>query len=98
MSDLSRIVKAYDVRGTVPDQVNPEVVRAIGAAMVQTLRAGGENVDRIVVAYDMRDSSPALADAFGEGARAEGADVVNAGLGSTDLMYYASGSLDMPGA
>ncbi len=72
MSDLSRIVKAYDVRGTVPDQMNDDVARAIGAAFVQTLRAAGENADRIVVAHDMRDSSPGLSAAFGEGARAEG--------------------------
>ena len=46
----------------------------------------------------MRDSSPGLAAAFGEGARGEGADVVDAGLASTDLLYFASGSLDIPGA
>jgi phosphomannomutase len=98
MSDLTAIVKAYDVRGTVPDQLNEDVARAIGAAFVQTLRAGGENADTIVIAYDMRDSSPGLSNAFGEGARAEGANVIKAGLGSTDLLYYASGSLDLPGA
>jgi phosphomannomutase len=98
VSDLSRIVKAYDVRGTVPDQLNPDVTRAIGAAFVQTLRAGGEPVERIVTAYDMRESSPALAEAFADGARGEGADVVAAGLGSTDMLYYASGALDLPGA
>ena len=98
MSDLGRIVKAYDVRGTVPDQLNADIARAIGAAMVQTLRAGGERVDQIVMAHDMRDSSPGLAAAFAEGAQAEGVDLIDAGLGSTDLLYYASGSLDMPGA
>jgi phosphomannomutase len=98
MSDLTAIVKAYDVRGTVPDQLNEDVARAVGAAFVQTLRAGGENADTIVIAYDMRDSSPGLSDAFGEGARAEGANVIKAGLGSTDMLYYASGSLDLPGA
>ncbi len=98
MPDLTAIVKAYDVRGTVPDQVNPEVARAVGAAFVQMLRAGGENADRIVVAHDMRDSSPGLAAAFGEGARTEGSDVVEAGLGSTDMLYFASGRLNLPGA
>src|SRR5262245_17340636 len=96
MSDLSTIVKAYDVRGTVPDQVNADVARAIGAAFVQALRAGGENADAIVIAHDMRDTSPGLATAFGEGARAEGTDVIEAGLGSTDLLYFASGYLDRP--
>src|SRR5689334_210345 len=82
MSDLAAIVKAYDVRGTVPDQVNEDVTRALGAAFVQTLRAGGDAAERIVVAHDMRETSPGLARAFAEGARAEGADVVFAGLGS----------------
>jgi phosphomannomutase len=98
MPDLSAIVKAYDVRGTVPDQLNPDVARAIGAAFVQALRAGGALADRIVTARDMRDSSPGLAAAFAEGARAEGADVVETGLGSTDMLYFASGWLDLPGA
>lgn len=98
MSDLARIVKAYDVRGTVPDQLNTDVARAIGAAMVQTLRAGGEQADTVVIAYDMRESSPLLADAFAEGVRRAGADVIRAGLGSTDLLYFAAGSLDLPGA
>ncbi|HLL66251.1 MAG TPA: phosphomannomutase/phosphoglucomutase [Micromonosporaceae bacterium] len=98
MSDLSRIIKAYDVRGTVPDQLNDAVARAIGAAFVQTLRATGPDVERIVTAYDMRESSPALAAAFAEGARSEGVDVVQTGLASTDLLYYASGALDLPGA
>jgi len=98
MSDLTAIVKAYDVRGIVPDQVNADVTRAIGAAFVQTLRAGGEQADRIVIAHDMRESSPGLATAFGEGARAEGADVVEAGLGSTDMLYFATGALAIPGA
>jgi phosphomannomutase len=98
MSDLTAIVKAYDVRGTVPDQVNSGVARAIGAAFVETLRAGGDTVDRVVLAHDMRESSPGLAAAFGEGVRTAGVNVVEAGLGSTDLLYFASGRLDLPGA
>ncbi len=98
MSDLSRIVKAYDVRGTVPDQLNEAVAEAIGRAFVQTLRGSGETADRVVTAHDMRESGPALATAFATGARSEGADVIEAGLGSTDLLYFASGSLDLPGA
>ncbi|GAA1807684.1 phosphomannomutase/phosphoglucomutase [Luedemannella flava] len=98
MADLSAIVKAYDVRGTVPDQLNEDVARAIGAAFVQTLAAGGEAVDTIVIAYDMRASSPGLAAAFSAGARGEGANVIMAGLGSTDLLYFASGKLGLPGA
>ena len=63
MSDLCRIVKAYDVRGIVPDQLNETVAEALGAAFAQTLRVGGER-GPIVVAHDMRESSPALAAAF----------------------------------
>jgi phosphomannomutase len=98
MSDLSAIVKAYDVRGIVPDQLNEQVAEALGAAFVATLRAREERADTVVIAYDMRDSSPGLATAFAAGVTGAGADVIDAGLGSTDLLYFASGSLDLPGA
>lgn len=98
MSDLSRIVKAYDVRGTVPDQLNETVARAIGAAFVRTLRENGDKADRVVVAHDMRESSPGLATAFAQGANAAGATVEFAGLASTDMLYYAAGARDLPGA
>jgi phosphomannomutase len=91
--DLARIVKAYDIRGVVPDELDEDVARSIGAAFVRFLGA-----TTIVTAYDMRESSPGLARAFAEGASSQGADVVEAGLGSTDLLYFASGSLDVPGA
>ncbi|HEX5493363.1 MAG TPA: phosphomannomutase/phosphoglucomutase [Mycobacteriales bacterium] len=93
MSDLSRIVKAYDVRGVVPDELDAGVARAVGAAFVRLTGA-----ERIVTAHDMRESSPALAAAFTEGATGQGADVVRAGLGSTDMLYFASGRLGVPGA
>jgi phosphomannomutase len=95
---LDRIVKAYDVRGTVPDQLNEDVARALGTAFILALREAGEPAGTMVLAYDMRESSPGLAAAFAEGARAAGAGVIDAGLGSTDLLYYGSGSLDLPGA
>jgi phosphomannomutase len=98
VSDLSKIVKAYDVRGTVPDQLNERVTRALGAAFVEMLRESGDAADRIVVAHDMRDSGPALVAAFIAGANAAGASVVDTGLGSTDQLYYASGVLNLPGA
>ena len=94
--ELSRFVKAYDVRGTVPDQLGPEVARAFGAAFVRVLGRQAP-VPAIVIGYDMRPSSPGLADAFAEGAAGEGADVVMAGLGSTDMLYFAAGLLDLPG-
>ncbi|MDQ1700202.1 MAG: phosphomannomutase [Frankiaceae bacterium] len=93
MPDLARIVKAYDIRGIVPDELDESLAHDIGAAFVRVVGAG-----QIVTAHDMRDSSPGLARAFAEGATAQGADVVEAGLGSTDLLYYASGSLGVPGA
>jgi phosphomannomutase len=93
MPDLSSIVKAYDVRGVVPDELDEDVARAIGAAFVRLTGA-----PMIVTAYDMRPSSPGLAAAFAAGATSQGADVVEAGLGSTDLLYFASGRLDAPGA
>jgi len=91
--DLTEIVKAYDVRGTVPDQLSDRVARAFGAAFARVVGA-----ERIVVAHDMRTSSPELVAAFAAGATSQGADVVDAGLGPTDMLYYASGALDLPGA
>ena len=91
--NLSSIVKAYDIRGVVPDQLDEQVARAVGAAFARVTGA-----ERIVTARDMRASSAPLSAAFAEGVTAQGADVLEAGLGSTDLLYFASGSLDLPGA
>jgi phosphomannomutase len=98
LSDLSKIVKAYDVRGTVPDQFNESVARALGTAFVEMLRESGDDADQIVIAHDMRESGPGLSAAFGRGANAAGAGVVSIGLASTDELYYASGALGLPGA
>jgi len=91
--DLKQIVKAYDVRGVVPEQWDESLSRAFGAAFVQVTRASA-----IVVGHDMRPSSPGLTRAFAEGAAAQGADVTEIGLCSTDQLYFASGKLDLPGA
>jgi phosphomannomutase len=91
--DLKQIVKAYDVRGVVPDQWDADLSRAFGAAFVQVIGA-----EAVVVGHDMRPSSPGLARAFAEGAASRGADVVEIGLCSTDQLYFASGKLDLPGA
>ncbi|MEV5824309.1 phosphomannomutase/phosphoglucomutase [Spirillospora sp. NPDC052242] len=93
MGDLAKIFKAYDIRGVVPDELDPAIAEAAGAAFVRVTGASA-----IVTAHDMRESSVPLAEAFARGATAQGADVIEAGLGSTDLLYYASGSLDLPGA
>jgi phosphomannomutase len=93
VADYPKIFKAYDIRGVVPDEFDEQAAEAIGAAFARLTGAAA-----VVTAHDMRTSSPLLARAFGRGAAAQGADVISAGLGSTDLLYYASGSLDIPGA
>ncbi|MFF7414334.1 phosphomannomutase/phosphoglucomutase [Streptomyces lydicus] len=93
MTDLSQIVKAYDVRGVVPDQWDESLAELFGAAFVEVTGA-----DAIVTGHDMRPSSPGLSGAFARGAAARGADVTEIGLCSTDELYYASGALGMPGA
>src|SRR5690349_6234800 len=92
-SDLNAFFKAYDVRGTVPDQINEDLVRRVGNAFVAVIGA-----EPIVVGYDMRPSSPGLARAFAEGATEAGADVTLIGLASTDGLYFASGYLGRAGA
>ncbi|MEU3297745.1 phosphomannomutase/phosphoglucomutase [Streptomyces longwoodensis] len=92
-ADLSQIVKAYDVRGVVPDQWDESLAELFGAAFAQVTGARA-----IVVGHDMRPSSPGLAAAFARGAAARGVDVTGIGLCSTDQLYYASGALDVPGA
>lgn len=91
--DLSEIVKAYDIRGVVDEQLDADVVREIGAAFTRLV--GGPAV---VVGHDMRDSSPGLAAAFAEGVTGQGVDVISIGLASTDMLYFASGTLELPGA
>ncbi|WP_030194126.1 phosphomannomutase/phosphoglucomutase [Streptomyces sp. NRRL S-87] len=92
-ADLSQIIKAYDVRGVVPDQWDETLAELFGAAFVQVTQATA-----IVIGHDMRPSSPGLAAAFGRGAAARGADVTEIGLCSTDQLYFASGHLGLPGA
>jgi phosphomannomutase len=97
LSDLSSIIKAYDVRGVVPDQWDEDVARAIGSAFAEFVHAE-TGATAVVTAHDMRDSSVPLSRAFAEGVLARGVDVVEAGLGSTDMLYFAAGSLGLPGA
>ena len=93
MPNLDAVVKAYDVRGTVPDQFDEALARAFGVAFAKFTKATS-----VVVAHDMRPSGPALVTAFEDGVTSCGASVVNLGLASTDLLYYASGSMNVPGA
>ncbi len=89
--DLGAIFKAYDVRGTYPDQLDEAVAAAVGRAFARQ-----QGTARIVVGRDMRPSGPSLVDAFSDGARSVGAEVVDIGVVSTDLLYFASGHLDAP--
>ncbi|WP_028046854.1 phosphomannomutase/phosphoglucomutase [Cellulomonas sp. URHE0023] len=97
--DLSALIKAYDVRGVVPEELNPAVARAIGAAFADVVVIPeSEGRARVVIGNDMRPSGPELVAAFAEGLSLRGVDVVRIGLASTDGLYYASGALDIPGA
>jgi len=93
MDQLDSVFKAYDIRAVVPDVLNAELARKVGAAF-----AGFAGAARIVVGNDMRRSGPELVAAFADGVTAAGVDVVLLGLVSTDELYYASGVLDSPGA
>ncbi|WP_328427235.1 phosphomannomutase/phosphoglucomutase [Streptomyces sp. NBC_00443] len=92
-ADLSQLVKAYDVRGVVPDQWDESLAELFGAAFVRVTGASA-----IVIGHDMRPSSPGLSRAFARGAATQGVDVTEIGLCSTDQLYYASGALNLPGA
>jgi phosphomannomutase len=96
VADLGAIVKAYDIRGVVGEQLDAPTVRDLGAAMAALVR--GEGALGVVIGHDMRDSSPELAAAFAEGVTGQGLDVVSIGLASTDMLYFASGTLGLPGA
>jgi phosphomannomutase len=89
----SKIFKAYDIRGVVPDELDEAVAETVGGAFARLTEAPS-----IAIMHDMRTSSPLLAEAFARGACAQGADVIAGGLGSTEMLYYASGSLGVPGA
>ncbi|MBE3074610.1 MAG: phosphomannomutase/phosphoglucomutase, partial [Actinobacteria bacterium] len=90
-------IKAYDVRGLVPQQLNDAVAFSIGSAFARVV-ARPDGATAIVIGHDMRQSSPGLSRAFAAGVAAQGLDVMLIGLCSTDGLYYASGALDMPGA
>ncbi|MGC7097169.1 phosphomannomutase/phosphoglucomutase [Amycolatopsis lurida] len=96
MSDLSGIVKAYDIRGVVGEQLNADLVRDFGAAFALLVKLDVPTA--VVIGHDMRESSPGLAAAFADGVTSQGLDVINIGLASTDQLYFASGSLNLPGA
>lgn len=92
---VQRVIKAYDVRGLVGEEIDEAFVRDVGAAFARLVRDGAAQV---VIGHDMRESSPTLSEAFADGVLAQGLDVVRIGLASTDQLYFASGLLDCPGA
>jgi phosphomannomutase len=94
---LAQVFKAYDIRGVVPEQFDATVAQAVGSAFVPVANVM-EGSGTVVLGYDMRPSSPELARAFAAGVTMAGADVVDIGLASTDLLYFASGRFDLPGA
>ena len=104
MASLEQIFKAYDVRGVVPDQLDARLAYAIGGAFAQFAGRdgsggpGGSGSNTVLVARDMRPSGVELTQAFTKGVTDQGVDVVDLGLASTDLLYFASGRLDAPGA
>ncbi len=90
---LDRIVKAYDIRGTTPDEMNDDVAYALGVAFADFVKA-----PMVLVGRDMRVTGESLAESFSRGVISRGVNVVNLGLASSDLVYFAAGSLDAPGA
>jgi phosphomannomutase len=95
--ETSKVFKAYDIRGLVKDQLTPDFAFQTGLAFARFLETEREP-GTLIVAEDMRPSSPLLADAFSAGAVSNGMDVIRIGLASTDMMYFASGKLNLPGA
>ena len=93
---LEKIIKAYDIRGLVKDEVTPDFSFSLGVAFAKFLEIDREPAT-IVVGEDMRPSSAPLADAFSDGATSQGMDVIRIGLASTDMLYFASGKLNLPG-
>ncbi|MEI8065883.1 MAG: phosphomannomutase/phosphoglucomutase [Actinomycetes bacterium] len=94
---LDKIIKAYDIRGLVDSQLTPDFAFALGSAFARFLEEEREP-STIVIGEDMRPSSPLLATAFADGATTQGMDVIRIGLASTDMLYFAAGQLNLPGA
>lgn len=96
-ASLGAIFKAYDIRGTVPDQLDATIVERVGAAFAR-FAADTTGATRVLVAHDMRPSGPEFAAAFAKGATDQGVDVVHLGLASTDALFFSAGHFDAPGA
>lgn len=93
---VTKVIKAYDVRGVVGVDIDADFIREVGSAFGHLMR--NEGATKVAVGHDMRPSSPGLTQAFADGVTAQGVDVIALGLTSTDQLYYASGVMDCPGA
>ncbi len=93
---LEKIIKAYDIRGLIKNEITPDFSFSLGVAFAKFLEIEREPAT-IVVGEDMRASSAPLAAAFSDGATSQGMDVIRIGLASTDMLYFASGKLNLPG-
>ncbi|MBH5300236.1 phosphomannomutase/phosphoglucomutase [Corynebacterium silvaticum] len=93
---VTKVIKAYDVRGVVGVDIDADFIREVGSAFGHLMR--NEGATKVAVGHDMRPSSPELTQAFADGVTAQGVDVIALGLTSTDQLYYASGVMDCPGA
>jgi phosphomannomutase len=98
LSRLDLIFKAYDIRGTVPDQLDAGIVEAVGAAFARFAIEEDGSADRILIGWDMRPTGVEFADAFARGVTAQGVDAVLLGLCSTDEVFFAAGRFDAPAA
>ncbi len=96
MAQIDTVFKAYDVRGTVPDELDADLVEATGAAFAHLMKQEGAR--RVLICRDMRPSGVEFVERFAKGVTGQGLDVVDLGMGSTDLLYFAAGHLDAPGA
>ena len=95
--DIPNIFKAYDIRGLVDTELSPDFAFAVGLAFARFLEMKREP-STVIIGEDMRPSSPELAEAFSAGVTSNGTDVIRIGLASTDLLYFAAGSKNLPGA
>jgi phosphomannomutase len=98
MGEIEAIFKAYDIRGTYPDQIDSATCRSIGAAFARFVLDETPGTTEVVVGHDMRPSGAELVPAFVEGVTSQGIDVMSIGLASTDMVYFAAGALDAPAA
>ena len=98
MEDFASIFKAYDVRGLFPQQINTEVARSIGESWARLIKRNEPETKTVIVGRDMRPSGQELVLAFSQGVNAQDVDVIDIGLCSTDMLYFASGHLQLPGS